>query len=318
MINKPIKIHDWNKLSKSKLSRLKSAQAVFIAGSRDMSPERISQLAQGIGSQTAIIWGCLKDQYIEGLEGSLQFKSLQCKKLAAALAGAKVKHSVTILQYYQRDWRYLIRELNFSNTVLVNGSWHRMLHLRPEFWEMERRGISIKRISPFTGEKEAKAYAVKILGEYDDENQLFTGSDYSDSELMRLSTEVAKRSFDWVWQIGAVLARDGKPLLAGYNRVVPYESASMHHGSTREENFSPPNDQNHYDTCHAEMDLLIQAQRQNVDLKGTKLYINLLPCPACARVLARTDISEIVYENDHSEGYGFRLLSKAGKQLTRV
>jgi dCMP deaminase len=313
-----MKIYDWNKLSSSNLKKLKSTQVVFVAGSRDMSVERITQLAQGLAAQTSVVWGCLKDNYIPGLEGSLQFRSLACRNLAEILDGVQVKHPITIMLYYQRDWQYIIRELDMSTAILINGSWHKMLHLRPEFWEMERMGINIKRISPFTGEKEAKAYAATILGEYGDENQLFTGSDYSDSELMRLSTEVAKRSFDWVWQIGAVLARDGKPLLAGYNRVVPYESASMHHGSTREENFSPPNDQNHYDTCHAEMDLLIQAQRQDVDLKGTKLYINLLPCPACARVLARTDISEIVYENDHSEGYGFRLLSKAGKQLTRV
>jgi len=119
-------------------------------------------------------------------------------------------------------------------------------------------------------------------------------------------------------------AKDGatetlyKVLASGFNLVVPFQTYAMHHGAAREINFSPPNDLNHYDAVHAEVDLLIQAQKQGIDLEGTSLFINLLPCPTCARMLAETDIAEIIYQIDHSDGYAVKLLEQAGKTIRRI
>jgi deoxycytidylate deaminase len=92
----------------------------------------------------------------------------------------------------------------------------------------------------------------------------------------------------------------------------------MHYGASREKHFSPPNDLNYYDTVHAEVMLILQAQRQDIKLAGTTLFINLLPCPSCARMLCETPIVEFVYTNDHSEGYALRLLQAAGKKVWRL
>jgi deoxycytidylate deaminase len=109
-----------------------------------------------------------------------------------------------------------------------------------------------------------------------------------------------------------------KPLGGAFNKVVPYQTYAMHHGSAREKNFSPANDLNHYDTIHAEVALLINAQKNKTDLAGTTLFINLMPCPTCARMLSQTDIEEFVYSVDHSDGYAVKMLEAAGKKVRRV
>ncbi len=91
----------------------------------------------------------------------------------------------------------------------------------------------------------------------------------------------------------------------------------MHNGALRERHFSPPNDLNYYDTVHAEVELLLEAQRQKLSLKNTSLCINLLPCPTCSRMIASSDILEVVYAFDHSEGYAVSLLERAGKIVRR-
>jgi deoxycytidylate deaminase len=92
----------------------------------------------------------------------------------------------------------------------------------------------------------------------------------------------------------------------------------MHYGAAREIHFSPPHDVNHYDTVHAEVELILQASRQKIGLKDTSFFINTLPCPMCARMLSQTDIKELVYQNDHSEGYAIKMLEACGKIVRRL
>ena len=77
-------------------------------------------------------------------------------------------------------------------------------------------------------------------------------------------------------------------------------------------------DLNHYDTVHAEVDLIVKAQKAELDLHDTTLFINLLPCPSCARMFTQTDIAEFVYVEDHSDGYGFKMLTAANKKIRRI
>jgi deoxycytidylate deaminase len=92
----------------------------------------------------------------------------------------------------------------------------------------------------------------------------------------------------------------------------------MHHGSIRELNFSPMNDLNFYDTIHAEVQMIINGQRNKLDFKDTILFINLLCCPNCAKVICETDIIEVVYKIDHSDGFAIKILNEAGKKVRRI
>ena len=142
--------------------------------------------------------------------------------------------------------------------------------------------------------------------------------------MLELAGRAARQSYDYSFQTGVALGK-AKPgagnyqyLLSAYNRVVPYQTYAMHNGAARERYFSPPNDLNHYDTVHAEAELFIHAQKQGIGLAGTTVFINLLPCPPCARMLSETDIAEVVYREDHSAGYAIKMLELAGKTVRRL
>jgi deoxycytidylate deaminase len=92
----------------------------------------------------------------------------------------------------------------------------------------------------------------------------------------------------------------------------------MHHGYAREINFSPANDLNYYDTNHAEVEAVIAAGEQGIDLAGTTLFINVLMCPTCSRLFTSTGIAEFVYREDHSAGYAIQMLQAAHKTVRRL
>ena len=107
-------------------------------------------------------------------------------------------------------------------------------------------------------------------------------------------------------------------MASSFNRVVPYQTYSMHHGASREQLFSPSNDLNMYDTNHYEVELLVDALYSKLDLDGTTFFVNVMHCPTCARMLTRTGIQEFVYVHDHSDGYAAKLLESAGKKARRL
>ncbi len=103
------------------------------------------------------------------------------------------------------------------------------------------------------------------------------GQKFSDQELMKLAERAAQHSFDWTFQTGAVLARDGVLLAAAHNRVVPYETFSFHHGASKEKQLAPLQDLNYFDTNHAEVELILQALEKKSIWLG-QAYI-LISCP---------------------------------------
>lgn len=308
--------YDWNEITSQEKKELSKLKPILISGSREMSPKRIQQLAQ-LSKQKSVLWGVLKDEYISGLEGCPQFRTLTTSSLGGGLRRG-IAGDITILEYYQRDWKYVLKELEFSLVILVNGSWHKMIHTLPEYWEIVNKKTPYKLVSPFVNEKEAKDYVQKISHDLEAIVQYDNQKIYTDEELLNLANTSAKRSFDWVYQTGAVLAKNGRVLGVTHNKILPYETYSAHFGSVREKNFAPLGDLNYYDTLHAEIDLLIQALNKKLDITDSTLYINLLPCPNCAKAIAQSKIKEVVYQLDHSDGYAVKLLESVGKKVRRL
>jgi deoxycytidylate deaminase len=192
-----------------------------------------------------------------------------------------------------------------------------LFHTLPPYYVLAQKRVEYKLCSPFANETEAREYESSVMPSIAEPHGTFTAK-----EMLGLAGQVAKRSFDYGFQTGVALGRKKGAsydfLAQTFNKVVPYQGYAMHVGASREVNFSPMHDLNHYDTVHAEVELIITAQKQKIDLTGTTLFINLLPCPSCARMFAETDITEFVYVNDHSEGYGLRMLEAAGKKVRRL
>lgn len=320
---------DWSELAFGSKKPLKALNAVFIAAPREMSIQRFTQLVKEYLPKHTIVLGIAKEAFIEGFDGQPQFRTLQ---LNAALQQVINKvntspsaHKIYTLHYFQREARYIFEKGGFSTVLLVNGSWQYTFHNRPEYYVLANNHIDYKLISPFANETEARAYDTAIAHEM---QQAFLSTAptgvLDEAGMLALAGSAAKFSLDYTFQTGVALGkRHGSShsfthLTHSFNKVVPFQTYALHHGSVREANFSPVNDLNHYDTVHAEVMLLVRANQQNIDLRDTTVFINLLPCPNCARMFTQTDVAEFIYTEDHSAGYAIRMLEAAGKKVRRV
>jgi deoxycytidylate deaminase len=313
-------IFDWADLAFGSKKPLRDLKAIFIAAPRELSAKRFTQLAKTYLPAGNIVLGLAKEDYIAGFEGQPQFKTLRLSAVQSIIDkvnSAKTPHKIYTLSYFQRELPFLLEKLGLKKAIFINGSWHRSFHTRPEFYTLASQHIPYELISPFYDEAEARAYAARTEHPLPNPKGKFT-----DADMLSFAADAATRSFDHTFQTGVALGRKVGTMYqfsaAACNNVVPYQAYAMHFGASREQHFSPPNDLNHYDTVHAEVALVVKAQKAQLDLHGTTLFINLLPCPTCARMFTQTDIAEFVYSEDHSDGYAVKLLELAGKKVRRL
>lgn len=311
---------DWNELAFSSKKPLNDLNPIFILAPRTISPARFTQLIKTYLPQGNIVVGLAKEQYVLGLENQPQFTMLSLtdiKKTIAKINAAGLTHKVATLSYFQRDGRFVLDKLRIKKVLLINGSWHYLFHTHPEYFVLVTRQIPYQALSPFANEQEARSYELATTLPPIPQKGEFTAK-----EMLTIANQAATHSYDNGFQTGVALGRKkGKKyelLATTANNVVPFQTYAWHYGPSREVNFSPMHDLNHYDTVHAEVMMMLRAQKEKLDLHGTTLFINLLPCPSCARMFTQTDIAEFVYRQDHSDGYGVALLEKAGKKVTRM
>ncbi len=296
--------------------------AIFIAAPREISAARFKQLIKHYLPKASIILGISKQPYVAGFDGQPQFRMLEqgtVQPIIDAVNERSKINMIEVLEYDQSELPTILSSHNFKRVLLVNGSWKFTFQNHEAFKVLTERKIPFKYVSPFIDEDEARAYEATHRSELQFPE---VGSILSETEMLDIANLAAKQSYDYSFQTGVALGKKTSEgysfLMEAFNKVVPYQTYALHHGNSREKQMSGFQDTAHYDTIHAEMHILIKAPQQGIDLRGTTLFITLLPCPACARTLSQTDISEVVYVNDHSEGYGTKLLQASGKTVRQV
>jgi dCMP deaminase len=313
---------NWSDMAFGSKKALKDLHATFIAVSREMSSARFAQLVKQYLPIGNIAIGVTDELYIDGFDKQPQFKTLQfvdIKDIISKVNNSASPNKITVLHCRQSDIVSIYEKIKFRQVVLVNGSWQYTFHTRPEYYTLVSRNIPFEFVSPFASEDEAIKYAT----DFDKQITLQKpGANLTELEMIQAADNVAKNAFDHSFQSGVALGKKhGKKyelITTVYNKTVPYQTFAWHFGPLRERHLSPPGDLNYYDTIHAEANLIVQAAKNHINLKGTSLFINLLPCPNCAKILCESDIVEVVYSLDHSNGYAVALLEKAGKKVRRL
>lgn len=313
---------NWSDIAFSSKKVVKDLGAVFIAPSREISVTRFTQLVKKYLPIGNIVLGCAEEAFVVGFEGQPQFKTLRCenvKPLIDKVNSSASPNKIIILHCKQTELVHIYEKIDFKQVVLVGGSWQFTFHTRPEYYVLVNNKTPFEFTSPFSSEKEALQYAL------DFEKSMVIqkpGVLMSESQMMDAASAVAKNSFDHSFQSGVALGKKTGSkytlLATAFNKTVPFQTFAWHFGPLRERHLSAPGDLNYYDTIHAEANLIVQSAKNYIDMKGATLFINLLPCPNCAKILCETDISEIVYSLDHSNGYAVALLEKAGKKVRRL
>jgi len=125
----------------------------------------------------------------------------------------------------------------------------------------------------------------------------------SDTNFIKIATELATASKCVSKHVGAVIVKDGRILSTGYNGTPPGfinccdywkgEYTSEHHEWSKT-----------YE-IHAEMNAIIWAAREGISIEGATIYVTLEPCSECSKNLIASGIKRIVYakkyEHTHSE-----------------
>lgn len=124
--------------------------------------------------------------------------------------------------------------------------------------------------------------------------------DAADRDMMGKAAAAAAHSPDWWRQIGAVAVKDGKILLAAYNKPVPSKDYTLGPFGDPRSNFDAGERFELAKTIHAEAAVIAEAARRGIRLAGAALYATTFPCPVCAKSIAAAGIKRVYYSKGYS------------------
>ena len=123
--------------------------------------------------------------------------------------------------------------------------------------------------------------------------------------FMDIAKRTALESNCVKYQVGAVIVRDNRIILQGYNGTISsfmncstkFKDIDMTLDVNREEH---RNWSNSFEV-HAEMNIISYAARKGISLEGTTMYCTHAPCNNCLKHLIQAGVKEVIYVYDHAD-----------------
>lgn len=117
-----------------------------------------------------------------------------------------------------------------------------------------------------------------------------------DETFMAVALIVARRSKDPSTQVGAVIVDPGRYILAtGYNGTP--KGMSDEEFPWGKDSDDPLKTKYPY-VIHAERNAILNTEGPIADLRGSTVYVTLLPCNECMKSLAQAGVERVVYYNE--------------------
>lgn len=148
-----------------------------------------------------------------------------------------------------------------------------------------------------------------------------------DYVMMKHAGVAAMRSTCSRLHVGAVVARDARVLVTGYNGVptnMPHcehdctcHWAQLGNGIPNHDRSCPQNTPC-TDAVHAEANAVAYAARHGVVLDGTELFSTHMPCFGCAQLIVNAGIMRVVFAIDYRSRHGVELLTLAGVEVEKL
>jgi len=139
-----------------------------------------------------------------------------------------------------------------------------------------------------------------------------------DQYFIDITHLVATRSTCLRRQVGALLVKDRNILATGYNGSPSGIRHCDETGCLRER-LQVPSGERH-ELCrglHAEQNAIIQAARHGVNIDGSTLYCNTMPCSICTKMLINAGILRIVYDAGYADDLAREMVAEAGIEVVR-
>lgn len=133
----------------------------------------------------------------------------------------------------------------------------------------------------------------------------------------KMAYHEAGKASDWWRHVGAVVVKDGRPLLTAYNQQLPSEQQSYVDGDARAL-FHAGEQIELTSAIHAEASLIAHAARAGIALEGTELFVTTFPCPPCAKLVAASGITKMYFSEGYAMFDGELILQAAGVEMIKV
>jgi dCMP deaminase len=138
-----------------------------------------------------------------------------------------------------------------------------------------------------------------------------------DKEFIQTAKDNSKKSPDWWRQVGALVVREGKIILSGYNKHLPSENSAYIDGDPRS-NFNAGERIDLSLALHGEAGLIAEAARKGISLEGSSIYVTTFPCPNCAGMIVNAGIKKVYYSEGYSLLNAQENFKQAGVSLIKV
>jgi len=115
--------------------------------------------------------------------------------------------------------------------------------------------------------------------------------------MMDKAILASKQSYCKRNKVGAILVKEGRTLVDGYNGTLSGDSNVCEDGEVTKEC-----------VMHAEQNIIAFAARYGISTLGCELYVTISPCVQCAKLLIQAGISKVVYKEEYRDTKGIDLL----------
>ena len=132
-----------------------------------------------------------------------------------------------------------------------------------------------------------------------------------DKYMMDVADLTAGLSYCRRLNVGAVIARDGRPLVTGYNGTIAGTDNCCEEPTGDIDNPLKTSDF----VIHAEQNAIFYAARNGLNTEGTSIYITHAPCPNCAKAIASAGIKRVVYKEVYRDSRGIQFLKDCNVEV---
>lgn len=117
-----------------------------------------------------------------------------------------------------------------------------------------------------------------------------------DQKMCEAAANESEKSSDWWRHVGAVVVKDGKQVLGAHNHHVPSEHMPYIQGDPRDM-IEAGTLNLVYTSLHAEQTIVAEAAQKGISLEGMSMYLNVFPCPLCAKLMAYAGIKKCFFKS---------------------
>jgi len=132
-------------------------------------------------------------------------------------------------------------------------------------------------------------------------------SDRKDLLYMSIAIQLSKFSYATRKKVGGIVVKNGQIIAEGYNGTPAGWS-----NTCEIDNITLP------EVIHAESNLITKLAKSTIGSENSTMYITLLPCFECSKLIYQSGINRIVFLDEYRNTLGLEFLKKCNISIYKI